>query len=54
VWNSEHSKNGDGHKGLDWSGSLKSETLRSVWGGIMCEREIPSNGALVRLIWSTG
>jgi hypothetical protein len=54
VWNSKHGKNGDEHKGLDWFGPPESETLRPAWGGIMRRREVPSNGALGRLIWSTG
>jgi hypothetical protein len=53
VWNSEHGKNVNGHKGLDWFGPPESETLRLVWGGIMCGGEVPSNGVLRRLIWST-
>jgi hypothetical protein len=53
VWNSELSENGEGHKGLDWFMPLKSKTLRLVWGGNMRGRDVPSNGALGRLIWST-
>jgi hypothetical protein len=54
MWNSVNGKNGDEHEGLDWFGPPESETLRPVWGGIMRGREVPSNGALGRLIWSTG
>jgi hypothetical protein len=54
MWNSEHDKNGDEHKGLDWVKSPESETLRPVWGGIMSGSEVSSNGALGHLIWSTG
>jgi hypothetical protein len=54
LWNSEHDENSDGHKGLDWIGPPESETLRPVWGEIMRGREVPLNGALGRLIWSTG
>jgi hypothetical protein len=54
MWNSVNGKNGDEHEGLDWFGPPESETLRLVWGGIMHGREVPSNGALGRLIWSTG
>jgi hypothetical protein len=35
--NSEHSENGEGHKGLDWFRPLESKTLRPVCGGIMRE-----------------
>jgi hypothetical protein len=50
MWNSEHGKNGDGHKGLDWFVPLENETQHIVWGGTLREREVPSNGALDRLI----
>jgi hypothetical protein len=53
VWNSEHDKNGNEHKGLDWFGPPESETLHPVWGGIMSGREVSSNRALDHLIWST-
>jgi hypothetical protein len=45
MWNSEHGKNDNGHKGLDWFTPHESETLRLVWGGIMRGRGVPSNGA---------
>jgi hypothetical protein len=54
VWNSEHGKNDNEHEDLDWYGPPKSETLHPVWDGIMHGKEVPSNGALGRLIWSTG
>jgi hypothetical protein len=54
VWNLEHSKNGDEHGGLDWFGPPESQTLRLIWGRIMRGREVPSNGSLDHLIWSTG
>jgi hypothetical protein len=41
VWNSEHGKDGDGHKGLDWFRPPESETLRPVWGGIMRAKGSP-------------
>jgi hypothetical protein len=31
VMNSEHGKNGNGHRGLDWISPQKSKTLRPVW-----------------------
>jgi hypothetical protein len=52
MWNSEHEKNADEHKGLEWFGPPESETLRPVWGGIAHRREVPKNGAPGRLIWS--
>jgi hypothetical protein len=54
IWNSEHGKNSNEHEGLDCFGRPESETLRPVWGGIMCGREVSSNRALGRLIWSMG
>jgi hypothetical protein len=53
MWNLEHGKNGGEHKGLDQFGPPESEILCLVWGGIMCGREVPLNGALCRLTWST-
>jgi hypothetical protein len=44
-WNSEHDKNGEGHKGLDWFRPLESKTLHLVSG---------LNGALGRHIWPAG
>jgi hypothetical protein len=53
VWNSEHSKNGDDHDGLDWFGPLESETLHPVWGGIMRERSTPKWAPQATLYWPT-
>jgi hypothetical protein len=54
MWNLEYDRNGDEHNGLGWLRPPESETLCPVWGGIMRGREVPSNGALGRLIWSIG
>jgi hypothetical protein len=54
MWNLEHNENGDEHGGLDGFRPPESKTLHLVCGGIMRGREVPSNGALRCLIWSTG
>jgi hypothetical protein len=47
VWNSEHGKNGNEHRGLDWFEPPESETLCPVWSEIMSGMEASTNAALL-------
>jgi hypothetical protein len=51
--NLELGENGKGHEGLDWFRPPESKTLFSVVE-LGVNGEIPSNGALGRLIWPAG
>jgi hypothetical protein len=39
--NSEHSKSGEGHRGLDWFKPPESKTLRLVWWNYAEEEKSP-------------
>jgi hypothetical protein len=53
MMNSEHGKNGNGHRGLDWFRPPERNPTSSVLG--LCERGVvPSNRGLGCVIWTAG
>jgi hypothetical protein len=49
--NSELDENGKDTMVLDWFGPPESKTLHLVWWHYAWKKDLPSNGALGRLIW---
>jgi hypothetical protein len=52
--NSEHGENGERHKGLDWFRPPESKPYVQYAVELCVKGEVPSNGALRRLIWPAG